>query len=198
MNTATATSPIERLSLALKTQTASEHERMHQLMEAADVFSTQHLYAQFTLSQYYFQLEIEQLFEQQGVAALIPDLQIRGRSQHALQDLQDLGIHPQGRALQAINLTLPEILGWIYVSEGSTLGAAFLFKLAQKNFGFSDTFAARNLAAYPEGRAIVWKRFVEALDQADFDQAEKALVIQGAMQAYAYFGELLTDLKQLQ
>ena len=47
------------------------------------------------------------------------------------------------------------------MSEGSTLGAAFLFKEAQKHLGFSETFAARNLAAYPEGRAKVWKRFVK-------------------------------------
>ncbi|MCJ9204033.1 biliverdin-producing heme oxygenase, partial [Acinetobacter baumannii] len=68
-------------------------------------------------------------------------------------------------------------LGWIYVSEGSTLGAAFLFKEAQKHLGFSETFAARNLAAYPEGRAKVWKRFVKALDEAGFDQTQQDRVV---------------------
>ncbi|MFX5057469.1 biliverdin-producing heme oxygenase, partial [Acinetobacter baumannii] len=97
--------------------------------------------------QYYFQREIEHLFEKEGVAGLIPDLDIRGRSKQALADLNDLGIQPNGQQLQSENVQLPEALGWIYVSEGSTLGAAFLFKEAQKHLGFSETFAARNLAA---------------------------------------------------
>ncbi|MFX5618563.1 biliverdin-producing heme oxygenase, partial [Acinetobacter baumannii] len=80
-------------------------------------------YAQFTLSQYYFQREIEHLFEKEGVAGLIPDLDIRGRSKQALADLNDLGIQPNGQQLQSENVQLPEALGWIYVSEGSTLGA---------------------------------------------------------------------------
>jgi len=43
-----------------------------------------------------------------------------------------------------------EALGLLYVSEGSTLGAAFLFKEARDRLGLSETFGARNLAAYPQ------------------------------------------------
>ncbi|MFH4054992.1 biliverdin-producing heme oxygenase [Acinetobacter baumannii] len=185
------------LSLRLKQETAAEHERMHQLMSEAKVFSSKEKYAQFTLSQYYFQREIEHLFEKEGVAGLIPDLDIRGRSKQALADLNDLGIQPNGQQLQSENVQLPEALGWIYVSEGSTLGAAFLFKEAQKHLGFSETFAARNLAAYPEGRAKVWKRFVKALDEAGFDQTQQDRVVQGALDAFGYFGQALDQLDEL-
>ncbi|MBJ9984725.1 biliverdin-producing heme oxygenase [Acinetobacter sp. S40] len=185
------------LSLRLKQETAAEHERMHQLMAQANVFSNKEKYAQFTLSQYYFQREIEHLFEKEGVAELIPDLDIRGRSKQALADLNDLDIQPFGQQLQSEYVQLPEALGWIYVSEGSTLGAAFLFKEAQKHLGFSETFAARNLAAYPEGRAKVWKRFVQALDETGFDQIEQDRVIQGALDAFGYFGKALVQLDEL-
>lgn len=185
------------LAYRLKTETASEHERMHQLMNRADVFSSSEKYAQFTLSQYYFQKEIEHLFELDGVADLIPDLDIRGRSAQALLDLNDLNIQPVGTTQKSCHASVAEALGWIYVSEGSTLGAAFLFKQAQKSLGYSAEFAARNLAAYPEGRAVVWKRFVQALDQAEFTLAEKDQVIQGALDAFAYFGHALLQLDQL-
>lgn len=188
---------ITSLALRLKTETASEHERMHQLMNAADVFANSEVYGQFTLSQYYFQKEIEYLFELDGVAALIPDLEIRGRSTQALLDLADLNIQPAGTHIQSKNASLTQALGWIYVSEGSTLGAAFLFKQAQKRLGYSADFAARNLAAYPEGRAIVWKRFVQALDQANFNQEQQDQVVQGALDAFAYFGNALIGLNQL-
>ncbi|WP_141738480.1 biliverdin-producing heme oxygenase [Acinetobacter proteolyticus] len=197
MNAATEQIIANRLSQRLKQETAAEHERMHNLMAQADVFSSKEKYGQFTLSQYYFQQEIEHLFEKEGVAGLIPDLGIRGRSQQAFDDLQDLGIQPAGQTLQSAEVKLPEALGWIYVSEGSTLGAAFLFKQAQKQLGFSETFSARNLAAYPEGRAKVWKRFVEALDEADFDQVLQDRVVQGALDAFGYFGKALIQLDEL-
>lgn len=197
MNSSTDQIISNSLSLRLKQETAAEHERMHQLMSKAKVFSSKEKYAQFTLSQYYFQREIEHLFEKEGVAGLIPDLDIRGRSKQALADLNDLGIQPNGQQLQSENVQLPEALGWIYVSEGSTLGAAFLFKEAQKHLGFSETFAARNLAAYPEGRAKVWKRFVQALDEAGLDQTQQDRVVQGALDAFGYFGQALDQLDKL-
>ena len=203
MNQALITEPNanvqQELSLAmrLKLQTADEHERMHTLMAKADVFSNLEKYALFTLSQYYFQLEIEYLFQQDQVALHITDLDIRGRSGQALLDLQDLGIQPQGQTLESLNVTFPAALGWIYVSEGSTLGAAFLFKQAQQRLGLSAENGARNLAAYPEGRAKVWKRFVQALDQAKLSPSQKDEVIQGALDAFNYFGHALINLEQL-
>ena len=197
MNAATEQIIANSLSQRLRQETAQEHERMHLLMAQADIFASKEKYAQFTLSQYYFQQEIEHLFEQKGVAGLIPDLGIRGRSQQAFEDLKDLGIQPAGQSLQSAGVKLPEALGWIYVSEGSTLGAAFLFKEAQKSLGFSETFAARNLAAYPEGRAKVWKRFVQALDNADFDSVLQDQVVQGALSAFGYFGQALSHLDEL-
>jgi len=197
MNAVTEQMVANSLSQRLKQETAAEHERMHRLMTQADVFSNKEKYAQFTLSQYYFQQEIEHLFEKEGVAELIPDLGIRGRSEQAFDDLQDLGIQPAGQSLKSEDVKLPEALGWIYVSEGSTLGAAFLFKQAQKHLGFSETFAARNLAAYPEGRAKVWKRFVEALDEAAFDPVLQDRVVQGALDAFGYFGKALSQLNEL-
>lgn len=185
------------LALRLKTETAAEHERMHQLMGAADIFSTLEKYTQFTLSQYYFQLEIEHLFEKDLVAAHIPDLDIRGRSEQAKLDLKDLNLQPLGQALVSQDVQFPAAWGWIYVSEGSTLGAAFLFKQAQQHLGLSAENGARNLAAYPEGRAKVWKRFVQALDDAQLSTVEQDQVVQGALDAFGYFGELLTRLDQL-
>ncbi|MBP2605294.1 biliverdin-producing heme oxygenase [Acinetobacter calcoaceticus] len=197
MNSSTEQIMSNSLSLRLKQETAAEHERMHQLMSQAKVFSSKEKYGQFTLSQYYFQREIEHLFDKEGVAELIPDLDIRGRSKQALADLNDLGIQPNGQQLHSENVQLPEALGWIYVSEGSTLGAAFLFKEAQKYLGFSETFAARNLAAYHEGRAKVWKRFVQALDETGFDHTLQDRVVQGALDAFGYFGQALDQLDEL-
>lgn len=197
MNVAIEKTTQESLMLRLKQETSSEHDRMEVLMQRAGVFASQDNYAQFTLSQYYFQKDVEHLYLDPKVQQLIPDLDVRGRSEEALKDLADLGLSPQQQSIATEGVSYPESLGWIYVSEGSTLGAAFLFKEAQTKFGFSADFAARNLAAYPEGRAIVWKRFKQTLDEADFSEQEQNQIVQGALQGFKHFGDLLEDLKNL-
>ena len=197
MNVAIEKTTQESLMLRLKQETSSEHDRMEVLMQRAGVFASQDNYAQFTLSQYYFQKDVEHLYLDPKVQQLIPDLDVRGRSEAALKDLSDLGLSPQQQSIATEGVSYPESLGWIYVSEGSTLGAAFLFKEAQAKFGFSADFAARNLAAYPEGHAIVWKRFKQTLDEAGFSEQEQNQIVQGALQGFKHFGDLLEDLKNL-
>lgn len=197
MNASTEKQLQNTLMLRLKQATTAEHDRMEQLMQQSQAFASENNYAQFTLSQYYFQKDVEHLYQDPQVSALIPDLDVRGRSEAALQDLADLKLQPQQQEIVTDAIKYPQSLGWIYVSEGSTLGAAFLFKEAQAKFGFSADFAARNLAAYPEGRAVVWKRFKQAVDEAGFNEAEQEQIIQGALQGFKRFGDLLADLNNL-
>nr|WP_174506423.1 biliverdin-producing heme oxygenase [Acinetobacter sp. Marseille-Q1620] len=179
------------LAMRLKQETAADHEHMHQLMARAQVFDSRQQYAKFILAQYHFQKDIEYLFENDDIIKLISDLDIRGRSAAAALDLQDLNVYAEHQDLATRHVSYPEAIGWIYVSEGATLGAAFLFKQAQNELGLSAEFAARNLAAYPEGRAKVWKRFISEIDQADLNKEQRDLVIQGAKQGFKRFAELL-------
>ncbi|ENX41364.1 biliverdin-producing heme oxygenase [Acinetobacter sp. NIPH 2100] len=185
---------LNQLASRLKNETASQHQQMHLLMEKAQVFADTQRYAKFTLAQYYFQQNVEYLFRHPEVSALISDLDIRGRSQAALLDLYDLQLKPEAQELVTEHVGFLEALGWIYVSEGSTLGAAFLFKQAQQLLGFTAEFGARNLAAYPEGRARVWKHFIAELDTAQLSESEQDQVILGAKQAFDYFGSLLKNI----
>jgi heme oxygenase len=185
---------IERPSLSqrLKQETAAQHERMHGLMAQGAPFSSRQAYARFLAAQYLFQRDVEHLFEQAAVMHAVPDLHVRGRQAASLADLQDLGAPaPEDSFIASAEVRMPEALGWLYVSEGSTLGAAFLFKEAQTSLGLSAEFGARNLAAYPEGRAKVWHRFVAALDSDEISAQEHDAVLAGANAAYNRFGELL-------
>ncbi|WP_144635594.1 biliverdin-producing heme oxygenase [Bordetella genomosp. 13] len=188
------TETLERLTLSqrLKIETAAQHERMHRLMERAAPFASREAYAGFVAAQYLFQRDVEHLFHDAGLRAAVPDLAVRGREAAALDDLRDLGAPPPREdAVASRNVTMPEGLGWLYVSEGSTLGAAFLFKEVQAKLGLSAEFGARNLAAYPEGRAVVWRRFVQALDSDEIGVDTHDAVIAGAHAAFDRFGQLL-------
>lgn len=185
------------LSQRLKQETADQHERMHQLMAQGDPFSSREAYGRFVTAQYLFQRDVEHLFHDTAVQAAVADLHVRGRQEASLADLADLGMEVPHEAIASDMVVMPAALGWLYVSEGSTLGAAFLFKDAQAKLGLSAEFGARNLAAYPEGRAVVWRRFVGSLDSDQITPDVHDAIIAGANAAYDRFGSLLTRFFQL-
>ncbi|MBT0570721.1 biliverdin-producing heme oxygenase [Curvibacter sp. CHRR-16] len=182
---------IASLSSRLKEETHAQHERMHRLMERGQPFSSRAAYASFVAAQYVFQRDIEHLFADPAVRAAVPDLDSRGRQQASRDDLTDLAAPVPQEAIASAQVSMPAALGWLYVSEGSTLGAAFLFKEAQAKLGLSADFGARNLAAYPEGRAVVWRRFVAYLDSDTITPDMHDAVVAGANAAYDRFGDLL-------
>ena len=81
-------------------------------------------------------------------------------------------------------------LGWLFVSEGSKLGAAFLIKRAV-GLGLSESFGARHLGEPAGGRAEGWKNFVRTLDGLAFSAEEEAAVDKGAIDAFNRFTVLL-------
>lgn len=186
------------LSSRLRTETNVQHERMHGLMAKADPFASREGYASFVAAQYLFQRDVEALFEQPGMRDLVPDLDIRGRQEASELDLRDLNTPVPTGDIASVGVKLPEALGWLYVSEGSTLGAAFLFKEASDKLQLTAEFGARNLAAYPEGRARAWKAFVKAMDESGYSQEEQDQVVAGANAAYDRFGQLLESFFSLE
>lgn len=178
------------LSQRLKHETAPQHEQMHHLMEKAQPFSSRVQYAKFVAVQYLFQRDVEHLFTDPAVQAAVSDLSERGRATDSQADLNDLQVPVPQAQIATHGVSAPEALGWLYVSEGSTLGAAFLLKEVNEKLGLSGEFGARNLAAYPEGRAKAWKRFVASLDAPELADVQDR-VIAGALDAYRRFGQLL-------
>lgn len=181
------------LSLRLKNETASLHHKLDNMVMSAKPFDNRENYGRFVEAQYLFQRDIESLYDHPRMLALIPDLPSRPRLAAAAADLQDLGVPiPAGDDAPAgKSLDIGSGLGWLYVSEGSKLGAAFLFKEAGQRLGLSETLGARNLASPEGGRGAAWKRFTHVLDNNDLTEAEKDRAVAGARDAFNRFAELL-------
>jgi len=173
----------------LRTATNERHDRLdHSIMDASP-FANRARYGLFVKVQHQFHREIDALYFNPVLDRLLPDLTGRRRFILIEQDLRDLEIDtPVARSAPAFSNTadvdLPVALGWLYVAEGSNLGAAFLLKEAVK-LGLSENFGARHLAAAPEGRGLHWKTFTAALDNIDLNDAEDSRVIDGARAAFA-------------
>lgn len=190
----------QALAQRLKADTAATHEAMHELMGALSPFASRDRYVRFVAAQYVFQRRVQALAGAARLDAIIPDLAARTRSEAAAQDLADLSADVSPPCREWLEQAMADrpgaaagahALGWLYVSEGSTLGAAFLFKEAQSALGLSAQFGARNLAASPAGRAQAWKGFVSALNDAPLSSAQCDQVVAGALDAFAFFGQTL-------
>ncbi|WP_395943890.1 biliverdin-producing heme oxygenase [Brevundimonas sp.] len=172
----------------LKAASHGVHEGLDNAIMAAKPFSSRETYVEFLRIQQLFHRDIAALYEAPELTALFPDLAERRRYDQVRADLADLGADPadetaRPRFVAGQALDLPTALGWLYVAEGSNLGAAFLIKAAAA-LGLSDEFGARHLAASPEGRANQWRSFTAVLDAPEMTDDEEARVMDGASAAF--------------
>ncbi|MHC8328466.1 biliverdin-producing heme oxygenase [Pseudomonas sp. LB1P83] len=171
--------------------THEPHTKLDALVKAHAPFETQANFARFVVAQYLFQSELVALYNDAELTAIVADLPARCRAEAAKADLTDLDTEvPAPVAGSVKNPSKAEALGWLFVSEGSKLGAAFLIKRAV-GLGLSETFGARHLGEPTGGRAEGWKSFVKTLDSLTFSAQEEAEIEQAAVDAFNRFTVLL-------
>lgn len=173
----------------LKALTHETHDRLDKSIMAAASFATVEGYGRFVTVQYLFHRDIEALYDDAALQSLLPGLTERRRLPLIAADLADLGLPlPHDDTPPAFSQTdaidIPEALGWLYVAEGSNMGAALLRKEAAR-IGLSDDHGARHLAPASEGPAAHWRAFTAALDAAELSAEEEACAVAGANAAFA-------------
>lgn len=180
----------------LKAATSETHERLDQRIMAEEPFASLENYGRFLAVQYRFHRDIDALYADERLRTLLPDLAERRRFDQIAQDVADLGIplpEAGGAArFAAADADLPTALGWLYVAEGSNLGAAFLFKMARA-LGLDENRGARHLAGHPDGRAQHWRSFTGALDAVTMDEAGETQLADGARAAFRRVHELVQN-----
>ncbi len=180
----------------LKERTQATHQRLDQVIMTGDPFASRDRYALFLAVQHQFHRDIDALYDNPALGALLPDLEGRRRFARIEQDLADLGMAasvPQTLPAFGPDADLPTALGWLYVAEGSSLGAAFLLKMAAR-LGLSEAFGARHLAGAPEGRGLRWRTFTAALDAVSLGGAEQERMVAGAQDAFRRVHDLVRQM----
>lgn len=180
------------LSRRLKTMTGDDHGALDSAIMAKAPFASREAYGRFLAVQRDFHREIDVIAEQGAASGLQADRRL-GQIE---DDLADLGLAlaplPVARVFEVGSPIDPACaLGWLYVAEGSNLGAAFLLKAAA-GLGLDERFGARHLAAAPEGRAARWRAFTAALDATPLDAAAEERAIGGARAAFHHVHKLVS------
>ncbi|ARQ75841.1 biliverdin-producing heme oxygenase [Pseudomonas fragi] len=191
MTTADSASRPALRSQRLNQITNEPHQKLDALVKAHKPFDDVASFARFVVAQYLFQSELKALYTDPALKQIVPDLPERCRAEQAKADLADLNTEVPAPVAGAVNApSKAEALGWIFVSEGSKLGAAFLIKRAV-GLGLSDTFGARHLGEPAGGRAEGWKSFIRTLDGLELTAEEEADLDKGAVAAFERFTVLL-------
>jgi Heme oxygenase len=191
MTTADSASRPALRSQRLNQITNEPHQKLDALVKAHKPFDDVASFARFVVAQYLFQSELKALYTDPALKEIVPDLPERCRAEQAKADLADLNTEVPAPVAGAVNSpSKAEALGWIFVSEGSKLGAAFLIKRAV-GLGLSDTFGARHLGEPAGGRAEGWKSFIRTLDGLELTAEEEADLDKGAVAAFERFTVLL-------
>ncbi|WP_211266636.1 biliverdin-producing heme oxygenase [Halotalea alkalilenta] len=187
-------------AMALKLATRELHEQIDARMMAAKLFDDRERYGRFLRLQHAFHWLTEALYRDAELNRWLPGLAERERFSAVDQDCRDLGVVVP--APPAAKLAPPmdaseraRALGWLYVNEGSNLGAAFLYKYAA-SLGLDGEFGARHLAPHPEGRGLHWRQFAAQIDAAPIEPEHEEAVILGAREAFETvlkLGETLRD-----
>lgn len=189
--TATTTERASLRSQRLNQLTHAPHTELDALVKSHAPFETRESFTRFVVAQYLFQNELKALYTDPALIAIVPDLAERCRAEQAGLDLADLNTEIPADFPGAVQQpSLGEAMGWIFVSEGSKLGAAFLIKRAV-GLGLSDSFGARHLGEPAGGRAEGWKQFTRILDTLELSAEEETKAEQGAVAAFERFTELL-------
>jgi heme oxygenase len=171
----------------LRTATEAVHASLDHRIMAAKPFENRARYGRFLLVQHAFHRDVDALYDDGQLGGLLPDLAGRRRLPLIEQDLAELGLAPPAAELPPAcgrDTDMPTALGWLYVAEGSNLGAAFLLKAAAA-LELSESFGARHLAPAPQGRGLAWRTFTAALDAVALTPDEENAIDAGAVAAFA-------------
>ncbi|WP_256354824.1 biliverdin-producing heme oxygenase [Pseudomonas sp. sia0905] len=181
------------LSKQLKAGTRRNHDTVDTLVMKARSFESLVRYGYFLLVQHRFHGAINALYDDITLNRLLPGLSELPRFDAVCADIIDLGLPLPPPPPAVAPASAHVALGWLYCSEGSNLGAAFLFKQTQQ-LGLSANEGARHLAAHPEGRGLHWRQFVALLDGLELSESQREEAVSGAVAAFDFYRAALRDI----
>lgn len=163
---------------ALRAATRDEHDRVDALFSRFDL-SRRAGYRAFLTAQHAAFAPVERAVDRAGGAAVLADWPARRRSHLLEADLTDLGAAAGEDGEPLTMLTPAEILGAVYVLEGSRLGGAVLRRR------LDPAWPARFLNAPAEPGS--WQGLIATLETALARPADLAAAIRAARTVFGGF-----------
>ncbi|WP_102796273.1 biliverdin-producing heme oxygenase [Bowmanella denitrificans] len=177
-------------ALRLKAGTADLHSHVDTSIMAKDPFASVQSYLQFLTLQYLFLKDVEALYTHPQLAEHLDDLNERRRLDALELDFADFDLCLPDIAVKPLITAKTDFataLGWLYVVEGSKVGAAMLGRQVQARLPVSGDKGARYLAGPGAGRGSAWRHLVQVIDDVVFSETQEQAILKGARSAFSRF-----------
>jgi len=162
---------------ALRSATADCHRKVDAIYSGARL-DDRLSYGNFLLAQAAALLPVEAALDQSGIADLVEDWPERIRGPKLIRDIVELGIARPEPLRRPTLSGPPEMLGALYVLEGSRLGGKLLRRSVPSDF------PTHFLAGESSGS---WASFLMRLDQIIDTDAERSGAIDSARAVFSVF-----------
>jgi len=190
------TSSHNALHQHLKLATAAAHSNLECVLAKRGYFDGREQYIQYLQRFLAFQEEAERALDTALTTEAVPDWAARRRAHLARADLAMLGA--PARHFPQLSGRLPQIasaeqvLGIVYVLEGSTLGGAYLLRQLAP-LGITAVQGGSYLASYGSDRGKMWQRFLFTLEEAHLRQARAEVIAAAAVATFSAARYYLTE-----
>jgi heme oxygenase len=175
----------------LKAATAAAHHGIDERLSVLDLTDTAH-YRRFLQANAAALLPLEAALEQAGVTSMFEDWPLRARSAAISADLSRLGGTAVPLPGPAGPLDRCNMLGTLYVLEGSRLGAAYLARIVAASVD-PRVRGATNYLRHGEGQGL-WRSFLARLERESVSADDEHRIIVSAQQAFAMFATAVAAL----
>jgi heme oxygenase len=192
------TSSFNALHQHLKLATAAAHSSLECVLAKRGYFDGREQYIQYLQRFLAFQEEAERVLSTAPAltAEAVPDWAQRRRAHLARADLETLGAperqFPRASGRLPLVTSTDQVLGIVYVLEGSTLGGAYLLKQLAP-LGIYAAHGGSYLASYGSDRGKMWQRFLFTLEEAHLRQARAEAIAAAAIATFAAVRYYLTE-----
>lgn len=146
----------------------------HQQVDAAvGSFDSRSAYARYLTGQLAFRHCVEEALARADWPAVFGAWRPLMAAPLLERDVEDLGLEDGGPRLPPLRLEAGDLIGTVYVLEGSGLGARVLRQRAER-LGFTAGYGARHLAAQA-GNQDGWRDFLHLLEAAEPFEMERTV-----------------------
>lgn len=168
----------------LRIATESAHTALDRLIVEQGSFDSVEGYRTWLQSGLDFHSDMQNHLTKCQTASKLPLEVLRQRTRLLEQDLCDLGVAVRAfPGSQTEQLDEIQALGFLYVTEGASLGARILLTKV-KNLGLSGAHGARHLA-YAADQFEHWQNVVGLLENCECRPEDERMLIASAQKAFA-------------
>ena len=155
---------MEDRRFALKRATDDAHARVEGIVQGAGMFASHEGYRRYLDATFAMRARYERLLDDSGAAGLWPEWPSRKIADLVAQDIADLGGVAPAAEISQQTLSTAELLGVLYVLEGSSLGARVLVRSVAE-MGLTASSGARHMYRQA-GDRDAWRSFMKIMAEA--------------------------------